>query len=196
MIFHKTTLPDAYIVELTAHSDARGHFARVWCRQEFAKHGLATDFVQGNMSINPKAGTLRGMHYQTPPHGEVKLIRCVRGAIYDVIVDMRPSSPAYRQWIGVELTPATFRMLYAPAGFAHGFLTLVDDTEVSYLVSSYYAPKAGVGIRYDDPAIGISWPRPIVDISAQDQGWPLLEPTVAETAPVRGANPERASVHP
>ena len=196
MNFHKTTLQDAYIVELQSHSDARGHFARIWCRQEFAKHGLATDFVQGNMSINPKAGTLRGMHYQTPPHGEVKLIRCVRGAIYDVIVDMRPSSPTYRQWIGVELTPSTFRMLYAPAGFAHGFLTLTDDTEVTYLVSSYYAPKAGVGVRYDDPALGISWPREVTQISAQDQGWPLLATETTGKAASQPAEPERVLVHP
>lgn len=174
MIFEETTLPGAYLARLDPHSDARGHFARAWCRDEFARHGLATEFVQGNVSINPARGTLRGLHYQAAPHGETKLVRCVRGAIYDVIVDLRPRSPTYGKWLGVELAPAMLRMLYVPIGFAHGFQTLADDTEVNYLVSAFYAPTAGRGVCYDDPALGIPWPLPVTHISAQDRSWPLL----------------------
>jgi dTDP-4-dehydrorhamnose 3,5-epimerase len=179
LIFHELPLVGAYLVELTPHKDDRGSFARMWCREEFAKQGLATDFVQGNASINPDAGTLRGMHYQESPHGEVKLVRCLRGAIYDVIVDLRADSPSYLDWIGVELSPAKLEMLYVPEGFGHGFVTLKPDSEVNYLVSAAYAPGAGRGVRYDDPALGIKWPITVARISGQDQGWPLL----SETAP-------------
>lgn len=179
MIFRKAALDGAYIIELEPHTDERGRFARAWCRQEFARRGLATDFVQGNVSVNPVHGTLRGLHYQAVPHGEAKLVRCVRGAIYDVIVDLRSWSPTYRQWIGVELTPDSFRMIYVPVDFAHGFQTLVDDTEVNYLVSAFYASEASRGVRYDDPALAIAWPVPVTRISAQDRSWPLL---AAETA--------------
>jgi dTDP-4-dehydrorhamnose 3,5-epimerase len=179
LIFHELPLVGAYLVELTPHKDDRGSFARMWCREEFAEQGLATDFVQGNASINPDVGTLRGMHYQESPHAEVKLVRCLRGAIYDVIVDLRGDSPSYLDWIGVELSPAKLEMLYVPEGFGHGFVTLKPDSEVNYLVSAAYAPGAGRGVRYDDPALGIKWPITVARISGQDQGWPLL----SETAP-------------
>jgi dTDP-4-dehydrorhamnose 3,5-epimerase len=175
MIFHELKLGGAYLIELQPHTDARGQFARAWCREEFGRQGLATDFVQGNVSVNPQVGTVRGMHYQRPPHGEVKLVRCVRGAIYDVIVDVRPDSPTYRQWFGVELSPKALSMLYIPVDFAHGFQTLEPDSEVNYLVSSAYAPGAGAGLRYDDPALGIDWPLPVTLVSAQDSNWPLLQ---------------------
>ena len=174
LIFHEIPLKGAYLVELTPHVDDRGSFARMWCREDFAKQGLATDFVQGNASINPAAGTLRGMHYQEAPYAEVKLVRCLRGSIYDVIVDLRPSSPSYLDWYGVELSPSKLEMLYVPEGFAHGFITLKPDSEVNYLVSAAYAPGAGRGVRYDDPALGIKWPASVNRISQQDLGWPLL----------------------
>ena len=174
MIFHETALAGAYLIELKPFSDERGHFARAWCRDEFARQGIEIELAQGNVSINPVRGTLRGMHYQAEPHGEAKLVRCVRGAIYDVIVDVDPASPTYLKWIGVELTPSVLRMLYVPAGFAHGFLTLSDDTEVNYLVSTPYAPGAGRGLRYDDPALAIVWPERVTRISRQDETWPLL----------------------
>jgi len=174
MRFSETTLPGAMVVDLDRFDDHRGSFLRSWCRREFAAHGLETDFVQGNISINPRKGTLRGMHYQLPPHDEVKLVRCVRGAILDVIVDLRPGSPTWREWVGVELTAEAWRMLYIPEGFAHGFQTLTDDVEVTYQVSNYYEPGAARGIRYDDPAIGIVWPAPVGPISTADATWPLL----------------------
>ena len=182
MIFHETALSSAFVIELTSHSDERGEFARAFCRDEFAAHGLATDFVQGNVSVNPARGTLRGMHYQVGDHAEVKLIRCVRGAIYDVIVDLRPHSRTYRKWIGVELSPRRLQMLYVPVDFAHGFQTLEDDTEVNYLVSAAYAPKAARGVRYDDPALAIRWPLPATRISDADKSWPLLPSEPEESA--------------
>ena len=175
MIFHETALSGAYLIELTPHADERGQFARAWCREEFARHGLDIELAQGNVSINPRRGTMRGLHWQVAPHGEVKLVRCVRGAIYDVIVDVDPQSPTYRGWIGVTLDPQSLRMLYVPKGCAHGFQTLVDDTEVNYLVSSPYAPKAGRGLRYDDPTLAIDWPLPVTSISDQDKSWPLFD---------------------
>jgi len=178
MIFRELSLAGAYLVELQPHTDARGQFARAWCREEFGNQGLATDFVQGNVSVNPKVGTVRGMHYQRQPHGEVKLVRCVRGAIYDVIVDVRPESPTFRRWVGVELSPKTLTMLYVPVDFAHGFQTLQPDSEVDYLVSAAYAPGAGAGLRYNDPTLGIEWPLPVSCISSQDLGWPLVEAAV------------------
>lgn len=185
MIFRETALKGAYLIELEPHQDDRGQFARAWCRDEFARHGLCEDFAQGNVSVNPSPGTLRGMHYQALPHGEVKLVRCVRGAIYDVIVDLRSGSPTHREWFGVELTPAALRMLYVPVGFAHGFQVLARDSEVNYLVSSPYAPGAGRGVRYDDPALGIKWPAPVTRVSAQDRAWPLLEPAELACAAAR-----------
>lgn len=172
MRFHPTDLADAVLIELEKRSDDRGFFARTFCEAEFAQAGLKTRFVQANASGNPRAGTLRGLHYQVEPHAEVKVIRCTRGAIFDVIVDLRRDSPSYRRWQGFELTAAEGTMLYIPEGFAHGYQTLADDTEVAYQVSAPYAPGAEAGIRHDDPAFGISWPLPVTAISEKDASWP------------------------
>lgn len=182
MIFTETTLPGAYVIELEKRVDDRGFFARTWCRNEFAARGLATDLVQGHLSVNAKRGTLRGLHYQRAPHGEAKLIRCVRGAIYDVIVDLRRESPAYGRWLAVELDAASYRMLYVPEGFAHGFQVLEDDTEITYLVSAFYAPGAEAGIRYDDSTLAVPWPLPVTRISEKDLSWPYLDVVEGPTA--------------
>lgn len=174
MQFRETNLPGAYVVEMQPFTDDRGQFARSWCSDEFARRGLVAEFVQGNVSLNPRTGTIRGMHWQEPPHAEVKLIRCVRGAIWDVIVDLRSRSPTYGEWFGIELSTDSFKMLYVPEGFAHGFQVLEDETEVNYMVSSPYAKHAARGIRYDDPAIGIRWPLPVTAISEADRSWPLM----------------------
>ena len=159
MRFTPITLKDAVLIDIEKRSDPRGWFARLFCEEEFAAAGLATRFVQANASANPRAGTLRGMHFQYSPHAEVKVVRCTRGAIFDAIIDLRPNSPTYRQWEGFELTVENGRMLYVPEGFAHGYQTLEDDSEVSYLVSYPYTPGAEGGLRYDDPAFAIAWPR-------------------------------------
>jgi dTDP-4-dehydrorhamnose 3,5-epimerase len=174
MIFLKTTLQDAWLIEIEPRGDDRGSFARTMCIDEFAAHGIAHNFVQQNMSTSSQAGTLRGLHFQHAPYTEAKLVRCIRGAILDVIVDLRSGSPTYRHHEAFELTAANRRQLYVPAGFAHSFQTLVDDTEVSYLVSAPYAPQSEGGLRYDDPLLGISWPRPITAISDKDLAWPFL----------------------
>ncbi len=176
MVFQETELKGAYIIDLERREDVRGYFARAFCQQEFETYGLAPVMVQTNVSCNKKRGTLRGMHYQAAPHEEAKLVRCTRGAIYDVIVDVRPHSETYRRWIGVELTPETGRMLYVPEGFAHGFITLEDNTEVTYQVSAFYAPGYERGLRYDDPAIGIEWPIQVEVISEKDGTWPDFRP--------------------
>jgi dTDP-4-dehydrorhamnose 3,5-epimerase len=172
MIFTDTKLVDAYIIEPEKKHDVRGFFARVWCQQEFANHGLISHLVQINVSHNKKCGTLRGMHYQVEPFQESKLVRCTRGAIYDVIIDLRQNSPTYRQWLGVKLTADDYKMLYVPEGFAHGFQTLEDNTEVVYQVSEFYAPQSEGGVRYDDPAWGIVWPVDVQVISDKDRNWP------------------------
>jgi dTDP-4-dehydrorhamnose 3,5-epimerase len=171
MIFTETILPGAYLVELQKYEDERGFFARGWCQREFAEHGLASCVVQANISYNRRKGTLRGLHYQSAPYAETKLIRCTRGALYDVILDLRPSSPTYKQSFGVELTADNYRMLYVPEEFAHGFLTLLDDTEATYQVSQVYTPGAEAGLRYNDPAFAIEWPVPVQVISDKDQSW-------------------------
>lgn len=164
----------AYLVTLEKREDERGFFARSWCRREFGSLNLNTNLVQCNISYSKCRGTLRGMHYQLAPHSECKLIRCVRGAIYDVIIDLRPQSPTFHKWFGVELTAANYRMLYVPEGVAHGFQTLTDDTEVFYQVSEFYQPEAERGIRWNDPKIGIDWPLPVQSISEKDKNYPLL----------------------
>lgn len=176
MIFRDVGLPGARLVELQPHRDARGQFSRVWCAEEFRRTGIDIGIAQGNASINPRRGTLRGLHWQEAPHGEGKLVRCVRGAVFDVAVDIDPASPTYLRWFGVELTPGNGRMLYVPPACAHGFLTLADDTEVDYLVSAPYAPGAARGMRFDDPALAIAWPGPVTLVSDQDSAWPLVEP--------------------
>jgi dTDP-4-dehydrorhamnose 3,5-epimerase len=172
MRFQPTELADAVLIDLDKRTDERGYFARIFCEDEFARAGLETRYVQANTSANPRAGTLRGLHYQISPHAEVKVVRCTRGAVFDVIVDLRPQSPSFRRWQGFELDAASGRTLYVPKGFAHGYQALVDDSEVSYLVSYPYTPGAESGIRHDDPALGIDWPLGVSVISEKDAGWP------------------------
>jgi len=174
MRFLPTAITGAWLVEPEAREDTRGSFARLWCRDEFAAHGLRADFVQSNASFNVHKGTLRGLHYQAPPHGEIKLVSCVRGRVFDVIVDMRPGSPTYRRWFGAELTPQSRRMLYIPEECAHGYLALEDGSEVMYPVTMPYHPESERGLRWNDPALGIEWPMPPVIISTKDQEWPSL----------------------
>lgn len=172
MIFHPTPLQGAFVVELEPRLDERGFFARAWCQREFARHGLDDRLVQCNLSYNRLAGTLRGMHFQAPPHAEVKLVRCTRGAIYDVMIDLRPGSPTFMRHVGRELTAENGLALYVPEGFAHGYLTLADDSDVFYQVTAFYAPEACGGVRWDDSAFGIAWPRDVRVISARDATYP------------------------
>lgn len=172
MKFNETRLQGAYVIELNRHVDHRGFFARGFCQREFQDHGLAGTMVQTNLSFSNQRGTLRGMHYQAPPAQEAKLIRCTRGQIFDVIVDVRPSSSTYMQWFGVDLSADNYRMLYVPEGFAHGFLTLAAGSEVIYQVSEFYTPGHERGIRYNDPSIGIEWPERVSVISEKDEKWP------------------------
>jgi dTDP-4-dehydrorhamnose 3,5-epimerase len=180
VIFRETALEGAFVIELERIEDERGYFARMFCRREFREHGLTAEVVQANTSFNRRKGTLRGMHYQAAPHEEAKLVRCTRGAVYDVIVDLRPGSPTFRRWVAVELTAENDTMLFVPEGFAHGYQTLEDDTETSYLMTAYYEPSAGRGVRWDDPAFGIEWPE--VEertINERDQNWPDFSPASA-----------------
>lgn len=172
MEFTETKLAGAFLVSMKQIEDHRGYFARGWCRDEFAAHGLIPAMVQLNTGFSRARGTVRGMHYQGAPHQEAKFMRCTRGAIYDVIVDLRPDSPTHRQWIGVELTAGNGVMLYAPEGFAHGYQTLTGEAEMYYMTTAPYAPGAATGVRYDDPVFGIAWPLPVSVISSQDQNWP------------------------
>ena len=174
MIFTPTKLEGAYLIDLDKREDERGFFARAWCRQEFEEHGLNPALVQCNVSFNKEKGTLRGMHLQVEPHQEAKLVRCTRGAIYDVIIDLRPGSKTFKQWIGAELTAENYRMLYVPEGFAHGYLTLADETETFYQVSEFYTPGAERGLRFDDPVFAIEWPGETRVISEKDSAWPLF----------------------
>jgi len=176
MIFTACKLKDAYLIDLVRKDDERGFFARSYCRNEFAAHGLHFDYVQSNLSFNAHRGTLRGMHYQAKPDEEVKLVRCIRGAIYDVIIDLRKDSPTYKQWLGVELDADGRRMLYAPAGVAHGYLTLADDTEVQYQVSAFYSPESERAVRWNDPAFNIKWPIQPEVISSKDRQHPDFIP--------------------
>lgn len=176
MDFQELDLPGAYVIDLEPIRDDRGFNARAWCAREFADHGLATTVAQVNLIHNVAAGTIRGFHYQVPPHTEAKLFRVTRGAIHDVIVDLRPDSPTYLQWRAVELRASDYRMLYVPEGFGQGFQTLEDDTELTYQVTAFYRPDAGNGFRYDDPAFGIDWPHPVSVISERDRTWPDFDP--------------------
>jgi len=171
MLFSPTTLKDAMLIDIERREDERGYFARTMCREEFRAHGLAADFVQANHSYNRRRGTLRGMHFQRAPHEEIKLVRCVRGAIFDVIIDLRPDSPTYMRWEAFELTAENGRSLYVPSGFAHGFQTLVDHVDVIYQVSHPHTPSAEGGLRYDDPKFGIVWPEQVTVIAPKDLAW-------------------------
>jgi dTDP-4-dehydrorhamnose 3,5-epimerase len=171
--FADTKIPGLMLVELEEHVDQRGSFARTWCREEMAAAGLATELAQCSVSRNRRAGTLRGLHFQRPPHEEAKLVRCTRGAIFDVAVDLRPGSPTRGRWFGVKLDPDSGRALYVPEGCAHGFQTLADDTDVSYMISTPYAPDASSGVRWDDPVLAIDWPETESRvISDRDQALP------------------------
>lgn len=174
MIFTATTLQDAYIIDLEIRSDHRGFFARTFCAEEFAAHGLKEVVYQCNLSYNYKKGTLRGMHYQLKPAAETKLVRCTQGAIYDVIIDMRPDSPTFLSHIGVELTADNHRALYVPEMFAHGYQALTDNAEVVYQVGEFYTPGYERGLRYDDSFFNIEWPLEVTEISEKDLNWPLL----------------------
>jgi dTDP-4-dehydrorhamnose 3,5-epimerase len=177
VLFTETELDGAYIVDLEPREDDRGFFARAWCANEFAEHGLSTELVQSNLAFNRRQGTLRGMHFQREPHAEVKLVRCTRGAVYDAIIDLRSGSQTYMRWIGIELTDENRRALYVPKGFAHGYQTLVDDTEIFYQVSEFYSPEFEDGVRWNDPAFGIRWPDPATPLlSSKDAAWPDYRP--------------------
>ena len=171
MKFTETELKGAYVVGVKKIEDDRGFFARGWCRQEFAAAGLNPNLVQINVAMSLKKGTLRGMHLQEAPYDEAKLIRCTRGAICDVIIDLRPGSPTHARWVATNLSADNYQMLYAPEGFAHGYQTLTDNAEMSYMTSAFYAPSAARGVRYDDPAFGIRWPLPVSVISDADRQW-------------------------
>ena len=179
MRFVPQRLSGVFVIELERRSDERGFFARSFCEQELAAAGLHARYPQGNVSFNTRRHTLRGMHYQAAPHGEVKIVRCIAGAMWDVVVDLRADSPTRLQWLAVELTPATGQ-LYIPAGFAHGFLTLADATEVSYLMGTSYVPELARGFRWNDPRIGITWPAPPAVISERDATYPDIDPEVRD----------------
>lgn len=176
MKFLPTPLGGAHVVELEPQEDERGYFARSFCREEFAQRGLKSEFAQCSVSLNHRRGTLRGMHYQVKPHQEAKLVRCTRGRIQDVIVDLRAGSPSFKQWLAVELSADNSRMLYVPEGFAHGFLTLADDTEVFYQISEVHHPESARGFRWNDPAFGIAWPAPVQVISDRDREYLDFQP--------------------
>ncbi len=175
MIFTETALKGAYIIEIERRSDSRGFFARAFCQKEFEAYGLQPVIAQANVAFNNLKGTLRGMHFQFPPAAETKLVRCTRGGILDIIVDLRPESPTYLQHIAVELTEDNHRALYVPERFAHGYQVLADKTETSYQVGEFYTPGSEGGLLYNDPRLGLSWPLPVSVISDKDQAWQLLE---------------------
>jgi len=186
MRFRETSLAGAFVIELERHEDERGFFARCWCREEFAAHGIEVTWVQANVSFSRRAGTLRGLHYQEAPYEEAKLIRCVTGAAHDVLVDLRAASPTYGRWTAVPLSAAAGVMVYVPRGFAHGFQTLVDNTELLYLMSESYRTGYARGVRWDDPSLAIAWPPcPRRIVSPRDRSFPDLAPAASE----RGRQP-------
>lgn len=174
MLFTKTDLDGVWLIEARPATDERGSFARTFCTDEMERHALETRFVQHSLSRSTRKHTLRGLHFQHAPHREVKLVSCLKGAIWDVAVDLRPQSPAFGRWTAAELTAENMRQLYIPEGFAHGFLSLTDDVAVGYLISARYDPATAAGIRYDDPAIAIEWPATPAVMSEKDRNWPLL----------------------
>lgn len=176
MNFQEINLDGACIINIEKNPDDRGFFARSWCQKEFEENGIITNFVQSNISLSKFKGTLRGMHYQIAPWQETKLIRCTRGSIYDVIIDLKPDSKTYGRWFGTELSADNYKMLYVPQYFAHGFITLQDNTEVTYQVSEFYQPTAERGIRYNDPLFSIKWPIDVTVISEKDKNWPDYTP--------------------
>jgi dTDP-4-dehydrorhamnose 3,5-epimerase len=175
MLFTKTGIGGAWVIDVTPHQDDRGRFFRAWCTQEFAGHGLDFLPVQANMGFSIRKGTLRGMHLQVAPSLEAKLIRCTRGSMFDVVLDLRPNSASYGKWYGVELSAENGRMMYVPELCAHGYQTLEDSTEMYYMTSQFYAPSAAHGVRFDDPAFSIEWPTAVTVVSEQDRNWPLVK---------------------
>jgi dTDP-4-dehydrorhamnose 3,5-epimerase len=173
MIFTETKLTGVFIIDIEPVPDDRGFFARTFCRKEFEQRGLVYEFVQCSVSHNKNKGTLRGMHYQSAPHAETKIISCIKGAIYDVALDLRHESDTYRQWVAVELTGENYRSLYIPAGCAHGFLTLQDRSEIYYQISEFYYPELSKGVKWDDPSFGIEWPSEVTNISEKDSALPV-----------------------
>ena len=177
MIFTETKIPRVFEINLDLRTDDRGFFARSWCLREFEEHGLNPRTVQCNVSFNAKKGTLRGMHYQDAPFAEAKIVRCTQGSIYDVIVDLRPASKTFKQWVGLELTATQRNAVYIPEGCAHGFLTLEDNTELFYQMSEFYHPELSRGVRWNDPAFQIAWPAEVKTISERDATYPDFEPS-------------------
>lgn len=174
MIFTEAPINGAYVIDVKRIEDERGFFGRLWCKKEFDQHGLVSTIAQSNIGVSRWKGTLRGLHYQKAPHEEVKIVRCPRGAIFDVIVDLRPDSSTYKRWFGLELNQENAKMLYVPRGCATGYLTLRDDTEIYYHATEYYHPQSATGVRYDDPAFGIQWPGEVNVISENDKHWPAF----------------------
>jgi dTDP-4-dehydrorhamnose 3,5-epimerase len=181
MKFTETPLAGAYIIDLEKHGDERGYFARSWCQREFREHGLDDRLVQCNLSFNIRRGTLRGMHFQAHPYSEAKVVRCVRGSLYDVMIDLRPDSATFLDWAGFELTPENGTSLYIPRGFAHGFQTLEDNTEILYQMTEFYAPEYARGVRWNDPLFNIVWPGAVLTIAARDNGYPDADPAQFQT---------------
>jgi dTDP-4-dehydrorhamnose 3,5-epimerase len=186
MKFHPTTLKGAYTIEPERRGDDRGFFARVFCQDEFAQAGLTPQIVQANNSLSAKKGTLRGLHYQLAPKAEIKIVRCIRGALWDAIIDLRPDSPTFAKWFGAELNAENRLMMYVPRGFAHAILTLTDDAEALYLVNEFYAPEQERGVRWNDPKFKIDWPIEPTEISAKDAQWPDFDPLFHGTEQLRG----------
>lgn len=175
MRFSATGITGAWVIDADPREDPRGRFLRAWCSREFADHGLKFLPLQANLGYSIKKGTVRGMHFQQEPGVEAKLIRCTHGSMFDVVLDLRPESPSFRKWYGVELTPENARMLFVPERCAHGYQTLQDDTEMYYMTSAFYTPSAAMGVRFDDPAFGIEWPVAVGAVSEQDRNWPFVE---------------------
>jgi dTDP-4-dehydrorhamnose 3,5-epimerase len=174
VLFTETKLIGAFIIDLERREDDRGFFARAFCQNEFSDHGLKPVIAQANIGFNRRRGCVRGMHFQYPPAAETKVVRCTRGGVFDVIVDLRPESPTYLEHISVELTADNHRAIYIPERFAHGYQALEDETETSYQVGEFYTPGAEGGLRYDDPDLGLTWPLSVTEISEKDERWPLL----------------------
>jgi dTDP-4-dehydrorhamnose 3,5-epimerase len=176
MIFEETPLRGAYVIEPERINDHRGFFARVWCKKELERRGLNSELSQSNIGFSHVKGTLRGLHFQKPPHAESKIVRCTRGSIFDVIVDLRPESPTYKRWFGIELSDENGKMVYVAEGMAQGYMTLQDNTEINYHATEFFNAEAASGVRFDDPVLGIRWPMSATAISEQDRSWPLLIP--------------------
>lgn len=189
MIFTETRLRGAFILDIERRGDDRGFFARVFCQNEFKDHGLKPVIAQANVAFNKKKGTLRGMHFQYPPTAETKLVRVTRGAVLDIIVDLRPESPTYLEHVAVELSAENHRALYVPERFAHGYQALEDETETSYEVGEFYAPASEGGLRFDDPRLGLTWPLPVTEMSPKDRVWELLEKSEPEVVRRMGLRP-------